>query len=125
MELLRRLALVHRLSRPVRQAPVGLLAKTAGVDDSQMTGQEAVDSPQQGGLAGEIELAQVRPQKTGGQAAIKGGGLEEALGLRGEENAVADAGPVERLLAQPVPGQQQPAAGRIPEGQGEHAPQPR
>src|SRR2546429_2126071 len=49
---------------------------------------------------------------------------EQRLRLRGEEKEGAALPVVERLLAQAIPREQQSPPGAVPEGEGEHAPQP-
>ncbi len=54
------------------------------------------------------------------QASVKGEGAE----LGGEQHPPAEIRVIERLLAEPVPRQQEPPAARVPEREGEHAVQP-
>ena len=49
--------------------------------------------------------------------------LQQGLQLRGKDEDCGRVGVVERLLADPVAGQQQGPARTVPEGKGEHAPE--
>jgi hypothetical protein len=46
---------------------------------------------------------------------------EQSGQLRGEAEDAVPLGIEERLLAEPIAGHQEPAATRVPEGEGEHA----
>ena len=86
--------------------------------------QELADAAEErlvtGGRAGREELGQrrlIRPR-------LNQPALEDGLDLGGEDEAVADAGVVKRLHAEAIAREEEAAAGRVPDREGEHAAQP-
>ena len=90
-------------------------------EDEQVPGQQLVDAAEQRLRAGDVARAEHL-----GQHRLVGLRLDQAAGedrldLRSEEQRVAGARPVERLDAEAIADQQQPALRRVPDREREHA----
>jgi hypothetical protein len=105
----------------LRHVPVAPDRDAGGVAGGDRPGGELVDSRVQGVRARHDQVRQVGGQRALVDARHDRRVREQRLDLRGEQQAPVDVRPVQRLLAQPVTAQQQPAVARIPEREREHA----
>src|SRR5207244_11778833 len=95
------------------------------LEHEELSGGEAVHVPVDGGGAGDVATAQVVVQRPGVDLAVgqpRGG---ERLDLRGEAEAPRPARVEERLDPEAVPGEDEPPGRAVPDGEREHAVQPR
>ena len=106
-----------------RHVPVLAGRDRAVLEDERVAGQQPVNALEQRLGAREVARAEQL-----GQARLVGLGanqpaLEDRLDLRPEQQPAAGYRPVERLDAEAIAREQQPAARGVPDGEGEHAAQ--
>src|SRR5439155_7953981 len=109
-----------RLAVPVRASPHAL-----ALEDEQLSGGEAVHVLVDGGRAGDVATAQVVVQRPGVDLAFGQPRGDQRLDLRGEAEAPRPARVEERLDPEAVPGEDEPPGRAVPDGEREHAVQPR
>ena len=106
------------------EPPVRLHAYGAALGDEQVPGRKLLHPPQPRS-AGHVLEREVRVERGRIDLASQLRQLEQGFQLGGEsDRAVRQLGPKERLLPDPVAGEHEPLATRIPEGDREHAREP-
>ena len=114
-----------QVARHGGEIPERARLKAARAEPGALAGQQAADAPVDRPRGGHGEPREVVGDGDGIDLARGEAGRQQGVQLRGEQQPAAVLADVERLDAQRVAGEEEALLRAVPDGEGEHAPQPR